>query len=303
MIAKLEVDRGIVALKLATEMVAISTVPLLHDKINTIAVIEVDKGFRCNDLLGFYEQVEREYGLDKAAVLLTAARLPSSAGYESIEWEQEIHVLVTLGPRPVICTRPGKLYEPIASTINIVVVTTAPLRTEAMVDLLRVAVEAKTAALNELIPWCRRRPLGTVTDAAIVARPASLGGSILTAGAATTIGGLVADAVETLVISLWRRLVRGEELVETLLGPYAENLEVDEKKRLAELLENPDILALLLAARHLDLHVEYGTLPRGLRTPDLIAKGVAEMRNVRVSSASHTEKLVKTLIVDGGKSR
>ncbi len=191
----------------------------------------------------------------------------------------------------------GRLYEPLTATINIVVATEAPLRREAMVDLLRVAVEAKVAAVNELLPWCRRRPLGTVTDAAIVAVPADAPEEIVTAGAATTIGGPVADTVESLIVRLWRRLNTGTEALKLLLGPYAERLEDETLEELTKLVEDrPELLALLLAARHLDLHREYHTLPEELATPELLALCTKMLSRAPRSDRPHLDTVIEAVL-------
>ena len=285
------VERGLVGLVFSKPARLVSSLPQLHEVVDGVVVLEVGEDFDRRDIISFLREVEDSLGLGRLGVLLTAARLPRSAGIEVVHAQWETVVLATLGPRPVACTRMSRLYEPLRATINIVVATEAPLRREAMIDLLRVAAEAKTAAVNELLPWCRRRPLGTVTDAVLVATPAGTPGELLTAGAATTIGGLVADAVESLVVELWRRTLTPRERLEALLGPYARLLDLD---MLADLVSRkPDTLALLLAARHLDLHQEYGTLPGELRTPTLLAEATKRLENAQATRRGHLETLLE----------
>ncbi len=265
-----------------------STVPVYPREPRGVAVVEVSEGIDVRDLRVLYEIVSRERGLRGFHLLYTAARLPSHAGIEVVDGEGLL-VMVTLGHRPVACARMrGAGYEPLTGTINVVVYTEEPLSRWAMLDLMRVAVEAKTAAVNELLPWCETRPFGTVTDAVAIARPEGPS-YYATSGVLTRLGGLVADAVESLVLRLWRSMLSPEERVAETLGPYASSEIVERAAK------NPGLLALLLAARHLDLHVGHGSLPERLPTPEALAEAARRLGEFREHEANHLETLLRAL--------
>ncbi len=285
MAPSLLVSRGYVGFSSPTPLAIVSTIPVYARLARGVAIVEVEEDLRAESLRSLYRRVSVRTGLRGYHLLYTAASLPRHAGIEVLD-DGGLLVIVSVGPRPVACTRMrSPVYKPLVGTINVVVYTVERLSKWGMLDLMRVAIEAKTVAVNELMPWCERRPLGTVTDAVVVARPRTPG-VLSTSGVVTRVGGLVADAVESLVVRLWRSILSPEERIGLVLGPYAE------RGLLGLLAASPGLQALLLAARHLDLHRAYGTLPEALPTPLLLADAVERIGEYGVTKASHVEAVL-----------
>ncbi|HID42009.1 MAG TPA: hypothetical protein EYP33_07670 [Pyrodictium sp.] len=192
-----------------------------------------------------------------------------------------VTVIATVGLRPPVCVEQEGFYDPpVPGTINVAVVVEKPsLSMSALVDLLRVAVEAKTIAASLLLLRCRGRAAGTVTDAIAVAAKVEPQG-LPWAGMATRLGNKVARLVYEAVLRGDKRNLREklrdvlglgpEELLDDMLRMYMQapvpGVDAEKARKLLEemlgiALRDPNVWAFLVAARELDLHGVAGTLP------------------------------------------
>ncbi|WP_058370740.1 bifunctional adenosylcobinamide hydrolase/alpha-ribazole phosphatase CbiS [Pyrodictium occultum] len=238
----------------------------------------VPRGFSVRDVEAYRREVARSHGLpEETPVFLTAVE----PGRHQVLSSGGVHVVATVGLEPPVCVEQERLYEPpMAGTINIAVIVEEQVLTPAgLVDLLRVAVEAKTLAASLLLLPCRGRASGTATDAVAVAARVDEKG-LPWAGMATRLGNTVARLVREAVLrgdrrSLGERL-RGalglgpEELLEDMLRMYRRapvpGVSLEEASRLLQemldrVLRDPNVWAFLVAARELDIHGVSGTLP------------------------------------------
>lgn len=221
-----------------------STLPAPR-RAEAVAFLEAPRRIAISDYGLFARVAAEELGLGDAVVFLTAAWLPKSFHLELVEAKGvRLVVAASVGLEPLAYAR-MRLHEPLCATINVAVVVEEPgLRDNAALDLLATVASAKTAAVHLARPVLDGRlTLGTVTDAvAVLYRE----GCVAHAGPATTVGGLVADAVMEAILRGWRRSVHGpieEELARGLLGileAYAVHHRVDAgalASRLCEILE------------------------------------------------------------------
>ncbi len=265
-----------------------SSAPYQPAEAAVIVFRRVDEDFNPPSLEGFYVRVRREVGRPDSVVLLTSVDLEDRLALEETKDPPGV-VAVSVGLTPPTCPGSGG-YEPLkASTINVAVAVDARLNFFGLLDLFRVAVEAKTLAAVELLLRCKTRSPGTATDAvAVVARPGRSGGGILTAGMATRLGGSIAEAVYRLIVGLGSSILGPFGLARNALG-YTINELVDLaleayrrapipgvkeevvreviRELLGRALRDPNVAALIIAARDLDLRGAAGILP-GIRSEE-----------------------------------
>ncbi|MCE4602957.1 MAG: adenosylcobinamide amidohydrolase [Desulfurococcales archaeon] len=266
-----------------------------------ILVKTVEKDFNTEDYNAYTRDLLRSQNLPgQAIVMLTAV----DVGKRIVEKGDHTWVLATVGLTNPACIEMEELYRaPPISTINLVVVSLHPLSDQALLDLLRVAAEAKAAAVTDILPWCTSRPLGTSSDAITVAAPPGRG--LAWSGLATIHGNEAARLV-------WRAVVKGDnrsvdERLKGILGVSIDEL-VDDATRLyraapipgvspgkareairremARMLKDPNLWTLLTAAREADLHARASSIPglareeylndtKGLVADEVLAAGIA----------------------------
>lgn len=241
---------------------------------------QVRSDFHVDNIIEYYREILDNLNIESGIVFLTAVpmdKLIHRKGYLS-------EIIMTIGLEPPVCINYDKLYEPLRigiSTINILIYVDAPLTREAMVDLLKTAIEAKTIASSDLLLRCRSRAVGTVTDAIAIARPYDLNGEILFSGMATLIGNSVAKIIYNSIVSVG--IKNGIEwLLKNCVGYSVEDIltlfkdiyvstpipgipseKAIEKAReiLYRVLKDPNIWSFIIAARELDLHGSSDTIP------------------------------------------
>jgi len=239
----------------------VSTLPPGRGRSRFYAFIHVDEGFRSGPSLSeTLSTMARRAGLPAGTpVFLTAAMVDDPVVVEG----EGFTVVMTVGLRPVTCPGgAGLVEEPLPGTINILVGVHEPLTESAAHDLLRVVAEAKAAGAWEALLRCPgdppHRPVGTASDAIMVAWPGPGPGAPAVAGHNTRIGSRVGLAVYR---ALYERAARspywfferaaGLPLSELPVGP----------RLLGGLLRDPVVASLLVAARELDVRAASGTLP------------------------------------------
>lgn len=255
-----------------------SSAPYQPQEASLIVFQRVSEDFNPPSLKSFYETVRRSVGREDSVVLLTSVDLEERLAVEGIEEPRGV-VAVSLGLTPPTC--PGSpVYKPLqASTINVAVAVEAGLAPSGLMDLFRVVVEAKTLASVELLLRCRYRSPGTVTDAVAVV---SGRGDTLFAGMSTSIGGPVAGKVYRLIVERGVKLLGPQGYVANALGYTLDELASialeayrhapvpgvgdDEVRMLArsvleKVLGDPNVAALVIASRDLDLRGLAGSLP------------------------------------------
>ncbi|MEN2999498.1 MAG: bifunctional adenosylcobinamide hydrolase/alpha-ribazole phosphatase CbiS [Acidilobaceae archaeon] len=253
----------------------LTTLPFQPRRARTLVFKRVGKDFDCPELPSFYERAREEAGRRGALVFLTAADVRSYLRLSAKDFE----VLATIGLSPPVC--PGYRGRGVG-TVNLAVLTRAPLSESGLVDLLRTVAEAKSMAMAELLLRCPSRSPGTVSDAIAVGRPASLEGEEHFAGMGTPLGSAVSEAIYMGLVREGMRRLGAEGVVANALGLRLEEM-VDEAFKLYSLapipgareeevrrelretlrkhLSDPNVAALLVAARELDLHALAGSLP------------------------------------------
>ncbi len=274
--------RDLAVIDLGFKGTAASSAPYQPREASAIAFRRVDEDFNPPSLEGFYERVRREIGRPDSIVLLTSVDLEERLAVEESRDPPGL-IAVSVGLTPPVCIGPGE-YEPLrASTINVAVGLDAGLDPSGLLDLFKVAVEAKTLAAVELLLRCRTRSPGTASDAvAVVARPGGSRDGRLTAGMATRLGGPVAEAIYRLIVGLGSSILGPYGLARNALGYSVDEL-VDlameaymqapvpgvepsrvralVKRLLEQALGDPNVAALVIAARDLDLRGLAGVLP------------------------------------------
>lgn len=251
----IEERKGLVLAKLGNRYKVLSTVPS-PDYAEAVAFVQVPKDY-CGDFLQDASKVRDDLGLE-AVVFFTAAELPDS--FVSLS-EGDVKVAATVAMTPQTCI----------GTINVAVVVNRPLSKWGMADLLRTATEAKAlAAVDSLLRCNGRRSPGTVTDA--VAILAQEGDGEHYAGPATELGQTAARLVYKAVragdrydlfqriFGLSRREFAGlvKRLFEKAPLPAGEE---EILSALEELLKDPNVWALLIAAAELEAHATSGGIP------------------------------------------
>ncbi len=276
---RIEARPGSLLVDLSGFYTAASTVEGLS-RVSYVVFNYVDKGFRCSDPRGYRRRVARSLGLnpEETLVFITAVE---EGSYIHLHGDQ-VELVATVGLRPPACVEQETLYEPAVATINMLVFTEEPVTVAALLDLLRVASEAKALASAVLLLRCPGPPSpasGTVTDAVAAVGPVSSDGAPW-AGMATRLGNEAARLAYRAVLMSDNR--GPEERLRDILGLGVEEL-LDDMERLystapvpgvdaaearrmlhrmlVELLRDPNVWAFLAAARWLDIMGHSGALP------------------------------------------
>lgn len=271
-------SRDVAVIDLGFTGAVASSAPFQPPVASLVVFRRVGEDFNPGSLAGFYENVRREIGRRDSIVLLTSVDLEERLEIQGIEDPPGV-AAVSIGLTPPTC--PGApSHEPLpSSTINVAVAVKTGLTHSGLMDLFRTVVEAKTLASVELLLRCSSRSPGTVSDAvAVIAEK----GKLVTAGPATRVGGPVAEAVYGLITRAGARILAPygyvvnalgytlEELVGLALEAYRrapvpgvgeEEVRLNVRKVLEGILRDPNVAALLIAARDLDLRGLAGTLP------------------------------------------
>ncbi|WP_148679121.1 alpha-ribazole phosphatase CobZ [Aeropyrum pernix] len=274
--ARYYADRDALVVKLSTPLRVVTTLPHQPGRTGYIVFKKVPESFRCDSIASFYRRVRRSMGLREAVVFLTAAEVDRPL-HEVID-EPETHIIATVGLKPPACPG-GTAGAPRPGTINIAVATSAGLSRAGAIDLLRVVAEAKAAAAAEALLPCLHRATGTATDAiAVLHTP----GATDFSGFYTRLGGLVGRSLYFALVdaavarrgpdSLLRALtgMSMEGLLELFRRVYMQSpipgVPVEEAlgragRMLERMMRDPNVAALLIAARELDLHGSAGAIP------------------------------------------
>jgi len=271
----------VVVVEFGEDMHVVSTVPVVSRTgfVRHVVFKQVPKDFNHPNVVEFYREVLADLGLSNGVVFLTAASLDKFRFVHLSDVRAAIFATTALEPPTCLEVEP---YEPLAvGTINIAVALWQPLSLSALVDLVKTVAEAKALASSEALLRCVSRSPGTVTDAVAVLKPAGNGEEILFAGMSTTLGNAVAKAVHSIVAA--EAMSRGpSELLRNALGlsiddvvrvfeelyskypiPGAPIWKASDVARhiLGRLLNDPNVWSFIVAARELDLHGRWGTIP------------------------------------------
>jgi len=274
------VGNDTVLVSFSKPMKIVSTVPVMSDNgyVENIVFKFVPKTFYVKNLIDYYKSLTRDLGVEDSVVFLTATSIEDFS-YIRVN-EVDTDVFMTVGLDPATCIE-MEVFKPMTvSTINIVVVTRQPLTDNAMVDLLRTAVEAKCLASSDVMLRCRTRSSGTVSDAVAVLKPLDVGEEVLFAGMATTIGNSISKAIYKTIVSkalndkrmLFNNLtgLNEDELLRTFRELYKlmPIPDVPEEKAVKivrgifrKIFNDPNVWSLIIAARELDLHGLAGSIP------------------------------------------
>ena len=294
----LEAGRDRVVIDLGFRGVVTSTAPLQPSEASRVAFVRVGDLAGLEDAVRVYRAVREELGED-TVVLLTSADLDKAFGLRELG-EPKALVAASVGLKPPACPG-GGAYEPLRlGTVNLVVAVDEGLEESGVLDLVRVASEAKCLAMVELNLKCALRSPGTVTDTVtVIARR----GGYLNAGMATRIGGPVSLAVYELLVDTALKLRGPEEFLGDSLGLGFKGLVdvavkayslapvpgVDEsraralvERELRLMARDPNLLFLVAAARDAELRGMAGAIygvgrdefrrdPRGIIADELLA--------------------------------
>ena len=258
----------------------ITTLPYQPREANAIVFKRVQKDFRCDDLKSFYGKLRVDLGYNNSIVFLTAA--PVDDHLYVVNNEGTVAVIATVGLEPPVCPGYGNRYEPLMGTINVAVVVDYSLTYSALVDLLRVVVEAKSVAVSELLLRCDVRSPGTATDAIAVGGRLVEGDGYINMGMLTTVGGWVSGIVYRGLVGIGLRRLGLEGLLRNIIGlsldelvnlvvelykqapipgVTVESVRVEARRLIEGILRDPNVWSLLVAAREMDLHAMAGSIP------------------------------------------
>jgi len=271
----------VVVVEFSEDMYVVSTIPVVSETgfVRHVVFKQVPKDFDHPNPVRFYREVLADLGLSSGVVFLTAASLDKFRFMHLSDVRAAIFATIALEPPTCLEVEP---YKPLTvGTMNIAVALWQPLSLSALVDLVKTVAEAKALASSEALLRCVSRSPGTVTDAIVVLKPAGNGEEILFAGMSTTLGNAVAKAVHSIIVSeamsrspseMLRNalglsiddIVRAfEELYSKYPIPGAPVEKASEATRriLGRLLRDPNVWSFIVAARELDLHGRWGTIP------------------------------------------
>lgn len=280
LISRVSLDRDSRALiiDLSEPYKFIVNLPHQPNKARSIIFKHVSKDFNCSNLEVFYKSVRSKLNREESIVFLTAANIEE---YLHIT-DNDLEVIATVGLEIPVCpgSYPIDRFRP--STINIAVLLNHPLSDCGLLDLFKTITEAKSLAATELSLRCNHRSPGTVTDAIAVGRPVSLNPSIDFAGMATSIGGRVASIIYSSLVKYGLSKIGLNGFISNNLGLDLESIiditmraysqapipGVDEgrvksivENILKDVLLDPNVQAIIVAARELDLHASIGSIP------------------------------------------
>ncbi len=271
--------RDAVVIRFPKPMKAVSTLPIISDNgvVESMVFRFVSKDFHQENIMGYYHSTLMEFGLRSGIVFITAAPMENFHHFRLDDIDSEI--FMSIGLSPVLCME-TRVYEPMKiSTINIGVVVRKPLSHNAMIDLLKTVVEAKSIASSDAMLRCGTRSCGTVTDAIAILKPLDLGDEILFIGMATTIGNSIARTVHRAIMSMALRnksdVLRNmigvgcDELLEMFMKIYRympiPGVGDDIAREIAgkildKVLADPNVWSFMVAAREVDLHGVVGSI-------------------------------------------
>lgn len=244
---------------------------------NTIMFKQVSRDFSCDNLRDFYDSLRESIGKRASIVFLTAADVRD---YIWIR-EEDFEVIATVGLEPPVC--PGSYRDTRGmGTINIAVLVKQGLSDAGLLDLFKTVVEAKSLAMVDLNLRCDNRSPGTATDAIAVGRPLRIVSSQDFAGMATSLGNRISRAIYTSLVSkgvsrlgleefIYNAIgLKLEDIIDLVLRVYSrapipnvsESIIKTHVKNIARsVFSDPNVQALMLAARELDLHASIGSIP------------------------------------------
>ncbi len=275
------VDDNTVVVSFSNPMKVISTIPIISSNgyVENIIFKFLPRDFHPEStIIDYYSSITKELGVENAIIFLTAT---STENFNHIRVDEvDADVFMTIGLEPAVCIK-SKVFKPMTvSTINIAAVVRQPLTHNAMVDLLKTIVEAKSIASSDVMLRCESRSCGTVTDAIAVLKPMEFGEEILFAGMATTVGNAIARAVHKVILSV---AMKDRKKIFTHLVGFTEDTflsmfrklykympipNISEEKAveivktiLNKVLNDPNIWSFMIAARELELHGSVGSIP------------------------------------------
>ena len=242
-----------------------------------IVIHTVGDDFKTCDYREYVERVIGDLGLSEEPIVMhTAVDVASRRVAEG----EHVWALATVGLSHPTCIGMEEVFQaPQISTINLVVVSMNPLTDAGLLDMLRVVAEAKASAVSDLLPWCQTRPTGTVSDAITVASP--IGSKAMPwSGMATLHGREAARLVHRIIVEADDRGLESrlkgilglgvDELVEDAVKLYSmapvpgiSTIEARGmlKEEIGRILKDPNVWAILTAAREADLHARTSTIP------------------------------------------
>ncbi len=286
-------EREALIISLGDKYNFVTTLPYQPSVADILIFKRVQEDFECKDLKGFYARIRGSLGYPNSIVFLTAA--PVNDYIYVVNDEGTIAIIATVGLQHPACPGYSKRFEPLTGTINVAVVVDYNLHYNALIDLLRVVVEAKSAASSELLLRCKLRSPGTLTDAIAVGGRVVDEGGFINMGMSTTIGGWISDIIYRRLVETGLRILGTsgflyntlgltlEELVDLIVKLYeqapipgvtSEHVREEAKKLLEGILRDPNVWSILIAARELDLHAVGGSIP-GLKIEDHISDSKA----------------------------
>jgi len=279
--------------------------PITHVIFNTIP-----EDVELSDVDAYCIDLVKSLGLDpeRSAVFLTAADVSKYVHGSKVVDSHLVEVFITIGIDWVSCLDTAVNIEAGIgnNTINIAVFTDKPLNRLGLLDLFRLASEAKGSLMALLGPTCLKSPsLGTPSDATLVASPI---GNERYSG---SVGRAAVSLLSEVLADVFRRLPL-DRYVKYLLG----GLSIDELRRLAievyrncriptqndedaglkilnEILstfKDPNIVALIKGARFIEFLMALNALPGlmegeylsdspGIIVDELVGKALAEYVN------------------------
>lgn len=284
-LARVEVvDENNVLVKLEKPMRSMATTVWgggMKEKLRIVLFRKVDEKFDLKEPSSYAGGVIHELGLPMmtTAVFLTAYDVTkivsATAYYEGVT--AEAYVTVGLNRHPS-CIALGENEGPVAGgTINLLVLVDKALAWRGIMDVFRLASEAKASLVTSMGYSCLGSPaFGTVSDALIVA---AYHGNELYAGAATRVGIAVIKAISEAFEKHIRENMGLDEYLEHLMGglsiDYLVEVAVEAYKKapvpgvgeksfkkmfreeLEKVLEDPNVLMVIKSMRLIDLTAPY----------------------------------------------
>ncbi len=284
-LARVEVvDENNVLVKLEKPMRSMATTVWgggMKEKLRIVLFRKVDEKFDLKEPSSYAGGVIHELGLPMmtTAVFLTAYDVTkivsATACYEGVT--AEAYVTVGLNRHPS-CIALGENKGPVAGgTINLLVLVDKALAWRGIIDVFRLASEAKASLVTSMGYSCPGSPaFGTVSDALIVA---AYHGNELYAGAATRVGIAVIKAISGAFEKHIRENMGLDEYLEHLMGGLSINYLVEIaaeaykkapvpgvgeksfkkmfKEELEKVLEDPNVMMVIKAMRLIDLTAPY----------------------------------------------
>ncbi|MEM3639266.1 MAG: adenosylcobinamide amidohydrolase [Fervidicoccaceae archaeon] len=195
----------------------------------------------------YYTRVARTLGLKRALMVTTSVSLDDKFSYIRVE-KAVAFLYMTASPKPPVCSDSVTCLLLLFGTINAVAVDYQPLSYNALVDLLRTSAEAKVLASIDPLLRCRTWSPETVSDSILILEPSEVNERIAFAGISTNIGRL---------LDVFSEVSSGCLIPEVNISK-AKSLALKPLKRAQQ---DPNVWALLVVARELDLLGLAGSIP------------------------------------------